>query len=43
MKRDGVTTLIDRLHSYQSLISFAYHNGEIIKDDEKASGVDHLQ
>lgn len=43
MKRDGVTTLIDRLHSHQSLISLAYHNGEIIKDDENARGVERLQ
>lgn len=43
MKRDGVATLIGRLHTYQDLVSHTYHNGEIIKDDENARGVEHLQ
>lgn len=43
MKRDGVSTLISRLHAYESLVSLAYHNGEIVKDDENARGVEHLQ
>lgn len=43
MKRDGVATLISRLHSNQELVSLAYHNGEIIKDDENARGIEYLQ
>lgn len=43
MKRDGVSTLIGRLHAYENLVSLAYHNGEIVKDDENARGVEHLQ
>lgn len=43
MKRDGVSTLVGRLHAYENLVSLAYHNGEIVKDDENARGVEHLQ
>jgi len=43
LKRDGVATLIGRLHTYQDVVSHAYHNGEIIKNDENARGVEHLQ
>lgn len=41
--RDGVVALISRLGAYQDLVSLAYHNGEIIKSDENARGVEHLQ
>jgi hypothetical protein len=43
LSRDGVLTLIGRLHAYQDLVSLAYHNGELVKDETNARGVEHLQ
>lgn len=43
MSRDGVITLLGRLHTYQDIVSLAYHNGEIVKDEDNARGIDHLQ
>jgi hypothetical protein len=43
LSRDGVLTLIGRLHAYQDLVSLAYHNGEVVKDNDNARGVEHLQ
>lgn len=42
MSRDGVLTLLGRLHTYQDVVSLAYHNGEIVKDEGNARGVEHL-
>lgn len=43
MSRDGVKHLIGRLASHQDLVSQAYYNGELIKDEDSARGIELLQ
>ena len=43
MSRDGVKHLIGRLASHQHLVSQAYYNGELIKDEDSARGFELLQ
>lgn len=43
MSRDGVKHLIGRLASHQHLVSQAYYNGELIKDEDSARGIELLQ
>ncbi len=43
MNRDGVRQLLGRLSSYSALISQAYYNGELIKDEDSARGIELLQ
>lgn len=43
MSRDGVKHLIGRLATHQHLVSHAYYNSELIKDEENARGIDLLQ
>lgn len=43
MSRDGVKHLIGRLATYQHLVSDAYYNGGLMKDEENAKGVELLQ
>lgn len=43
MSRDGVKHLIGRLASHQHLVSQAYYNGELIRDEDSARGIELLQ
>jgi hypothetical protein len=43
LSRDGVKNLIGRLASHQDLVSQAYYNGELIKDEDSARGIELLQ
>ena len=43
MSRDGVKHLIGRLATHQHLVSHAYYNSELIKDEENARGIELLQ
>lgn len=43
MKRDGVSILIGRLSAHHELVSQAYYNGEVVKGDENARGIEYLQ
>lgn len=43
MIRDGVKNLIGRLATQQHLVSHAYYNGKLIKDEENGRGIDLLQ
>jgi hypothetical protein len=43
LNRDGVGRLIGRLINHQHLVSQAYYNGALIKDEENARGIDLLQ
>jgi len=43
VSRDGVLTLISRLHSHQDLVSAAYHEGEVVRNDDNRRGIEYLQ
>lgn len=43
MSRDGVGNLIGRLSAFHDLVSQAYYNGELVKGEDNARGVEHLQ
>lgn len=43
MSRDGVGNLIGRLSTFHDLVSQAYYNGELVKGEDNARGVEYLQ
>jgi hypothetical protein len=43
LSRDGVQHLIGRLVTHVHLVSHAYYNGELIKDEENTRGIELLQ
>lgn len=43
MSRDGIRNLIGRLANHQDLVSQAYYNGELVRDEENTRGIDILQ
>jgi hypothetical protein len=43
LSRDGVKHLVGRLANHQDLVSQAYYNGELIKDEDNARGIELLQ
>ncbi len=43
LSQDGVKHLIGRLSAYQHLVSHAYYNSELVKDEENAKAIELLQ
>jgi len=43
LNKDGVGNLLGRLATHQNLISYAYYNNELIKNEENARAIESLQ